>query len=270
MRRFLILVVLITAPGIAFLQTHGNRGDTVFNKVDEKGLKYGLWKKCYPNGNLNYSGFFRDDKPVGILRRYYESGCIKAIMNFDTTGTFAETKLYYEDGQLAAEGYYYNSLKDSIWKYYSYYEGTVISDEKYKKGMKNGIAHKYYPNGNITEKTEWKDNIKNGVWEQFYEDGSIRLKALYNKDKLSGDFIVYNPDGSMQIKGHYQEGMRHGKWIFFNEEANVDFEVNFVYGRAENEEALTRRQLEYFQEMDKNIGKFKDPEPEDFLQMRNE
>jgi antitoxin component YwqK of YwqJK toxin-antitoxin module len=270
MRKFLIIMVLVASPEIAFLQTISNKGDTVFNKVDENGLKHGFWKKYYPNGNLNYSGFFKDDKPVGTLKRYYESGSLKAIMNFDSTGTYADTKLYYEDGQLAAEGYYYNSLKDSLWKYYSYYEGTIISDEIYKKGIKNGISHKYYPNGNVTEKTGWKDNVRSGVWEQYYEDGSLRIEGSYNHGKLTDNFIVYSPDGSLQIKGHYLEGKRHGRWIFYDEEENANFEVNFIYGKAENEEALTSKQQEYFQEMDKNIGRFKDPEPEDFLPLKNE
>jgi antitoxin component YwqK of YwqJK toxin-antitoxin module len=270
MRKLVIIMVLVALPGIAFLQTTSNKGDTVFNKLDENGFKQGIWEKYYPNGKLNYSGFFKDDKPVGTLKRYYESGSLKAIMNFDNTGTYAETKLYYEDGQLAAEGYYYNSLKDSLWKYYSYYEGTIISDERYKKGIKNGISHKYYPNGNITEKTEWEGNVKDGVWEQYYEDGSLRLKGSYDYGKLTDDFIVYSSDGSIQIKGHYLEGKRHGKWIFYNEDSSVNFEVNFIHGKAENEEALNRKQQEYFQEIDKNIGRFKEPEPEDFLQLRNE
>lgn len=270
MRKLLIIMVFVASPEIAFLQAISDKGDTVFNKVDENGLKHGYWKKYYPNGNLFYSGFFKDDKPVGILKRYYESGSLKAIMNFDNTGTYAKTKLYYEDGQLAAEGYYCNSVKDSLWKYYSYYDRTIISDERYKKGIKSGLSHKYYPNGNITEKTEWKDNVRNGVWEQYYEDGSQRLKGSYIRGKLSDDFIVYYPDGSLQIKGHYLEGKRHGKWIYYDESENVNFEVNFIYGKAENEEALTRKQQEYFQKMDKNIGRFKDPEPEDFFQFRNE
>ena len=94
MRKILLLVSLVAAPEIAFLQTSSYENDTVFNNVDKNGLKQGHWKKYYPNGNLNYSGFFKDNKPVGILKRYFESGNLKAIMNFDNTGTFSETKLF--------------------------------------------------------------------------------------------------------------------------------------------------------------------------------
>jgi len=269
MRKFLIILVLAASPGIACLQTISDKSDTVFNKVDDNGLKQGFWKKYYPNGKINYSGFFKDNKPVGTLKRYYESGNLKAIMNFDSTGTYAYAKLYYDDGQLAAEGCYYNSLKDSLWRYYSYYEGSVISDEIFEKGIKNGISHKYYPNGNITESEEWRNNIRSGLWEQYYEDGSLRLKGSYSDGKLTGDYIVYYPDGSIQIKGNYLEGKRHGKWLFYDEQKNLNLEINFVHGKAENEEALTRKQQEYFQNMDKNIGRFKDPEPEEFLPFMN-
>ncbi|UCH14259.1 MAG: toxin-antitoxin system YwqK family antitoxin, partial [Bacteroidales bacterium] len=269
MRKVLLFMALVVVPGIAFVQTGPLENDTVFNNIDKNGLKQGFWKKYYPNGKINYSGFFKDNKPVGTMKRYFESGNLKAIMNFDSTGTFSETKLFYEDGQLAAEGYYYNAAKDSLWKYYSYYEGTLISDEMYRKGVKHGMSHKYYTNGYITEKTEWKDNNKCGVWEQYYENRSPRLKGSYLKGKLSGAFIVYYPNGDLQVKGHYKDGKRHGRWIFYNKGNKVDFEVNFINGKAENEETLTKKQQEFFQKVDKNIGKFREPVPEDFFHYGN-
>jgi len=270
MRRIFVFLVITAMPGIVYLQTCSNISDTVFNRVDEKGLKQGPWKKYYPNGNLNYTATFKDDKPVGTLKRYFESGNIKATMNFNAAGNLAEAKLFYEDGQLAAEGYYYGSLKDSLWKYYSYFEGTVISDEIFNKGKKHGISHKYYPNGNITEKIEWKNDIKDGNWEQYYEDSSLRLKGRYLNDELSGDIIVYYPDGKIQIKGYYLNGERHGKWSFYDKEGGLNYEANFINGKAENEEMLNEKQQDYFKKIDENIGKFKEPEPEDFYQKPEE
>ena len=266
MRRIFVILAIILLPEIAFLQTYSNIRDTVFNTVDEQGLRQGHWKKFYPNGNINYTATFKDDKPVGILKRYFESGNLKAIMNFDSAGNFAKARLFYEDGQLAAEGYYFESLKDSLWKYYSYYEGTLISDEVYKRGKRHGISHKYYPNGNITEKTEWKNDVKDGIWEQYYEDSTLRLKGGYCNDVLSGNIIVCYPNGNTQIKGYYLNGIRHGKWLFYDEKDSINYEVNFINGKAENDEILTERQQEFFKKIDENIGKFKEPEPEDFYQ----
>jgi antitoxin component YwqK of YwqJK toxin-antitoxin module len=270
MRRIFVLLAISALPGIALLQTHSTAGDTVFNRTDEKGLKQGPWKKYYPNGNLNYTATFKDDKPVDTLKRYFESGNLKALIYFNSAGISARARLFYEDGQVAAEGYYYNSLKDSLWKYYSYFEGTVISDEIYRKGKKHGLSHKYYPNGVVTEIIEWKDNIKDGIWEQYYQDKSLRLKGSYLNDELSGDITVYYPDGNIQMRGYYLNGKRHGKWSFFNEKDSLNYEVNFINGKAEDEEILTRKQQEYFQKIDENIGKFKEPGPEDFYQSAEE
>jgi antitoxin component YwqK of YwqJK toxin-antitoxin module len=270
MRRILVVLTIAALSVTAFLQTNTNPGDIVFNRTDEKGLKQGPWKKFYPNGNLNYTATFRDDKPVDTMKRYFESGNLKAVLYFDSLGISAGARMFYEDGQLAAEGYYYNSLKDSLWKYYSYFEGTLISDEIYRKGKKYGLSHKYYPNGVVTEIIEWKDDIKEGIWEQYYQDRSIRLKGSYLNDELSGEIIIYYPDGNVQIRGYYLKGKRHGIWSFFNEKDSLNYEVNFINGKAEDEEILTRKQQEYFQRVDENIGKFKEPEPEDFYKSDEE
>ena len=72
-----ILFSLVYAINSAFAQT-----DTVFNQVDKNNMKQGYWKKDFPNGKLMYKGFFKNNKPVGEMRRYYETGELKAILNY--------------------------------------------------------------------------------------------------------------------------------------------------------------------------------------------
>ncbi len=247
------------------MQASSGMNDTIFNQVDRNGLKQGYWKKYYSNGKLKYYGLFKDDKPAGEMRRYFESGNIKALMNFDTVRDYSEIEMFYENGSLAAHGYYSRSEKDSLWIYYSYYEKTLISDETYDNGSKNGLSHKYYSNGNITEKTEWKHDIKNGTWEQYFPDNSIRLKGQYINGKLSGDYFVYYPNGHVQVSGYYREDKRHGKWIFYDENDSVKLKLGYNYGRIENKEALTDKQQEFFKNIDNNMNKFNEPAPEDFF-----
>jgi len=45
------------------------------NVTDAGGKKQGPWVKKYPNGNIMYQGTFRDDKPVGLFKRYTEEVC---------------------------------------------------------------------------------------------------------------------------------------------------------------------------------------------------
>src|SRR4030042_3073641 len=146
---FFMLFALIVAPMKA-------QSDTLFNQTDSKGLKQGYWKKCYPNGNLMYKGYFRNGKPDGELRRYYESGALKVVMVFTGTSDSCRSVLYYENGKFAARGNYIGTVKDSTWEYFSFYDQAVKSRETYRSGKKNGFSFHYYPDGTDSERTEWK------------------------------------------------------------------------------------------------------------------
>ena len=60
-----ILFFLLLIPFLSLSQT--------INEVDTKGLKQGVWKKMHTNGNLRYSGQFKNDNPSGIFLYYYSS-----------------------------------------------------------------------------------------------------------------------------------------------------------------------------------------------------
>ena len=239
--------------------------DTVFNQTDSKGMKQGWWKKSYPNGKLMYKGYFKNDKPVGELIRYHESGVVKAIMDYDTKGEYARTKIFYEDGTIASEGNYYLSKKDSVWNYYSYYDKKIRSKETYEKGMKTGFSYQYYPSGVISEKIGWKNGEKEGAWEQYFEDGTLRLKASYSDDKLSGDFVVYQGKNFPLTQGKFVNDVREGLWLFFDENGRLDMKINYTNGKPDNEEALTQKQIDYFKKIDQNIGRFTEPNPYDLM-----
>ena len=48
--------------------------DSAINQTDAKGLKQGFWKAKFDNGRIKYEGYFKDNHPVGELKRYYEEG----------------------------------------------------------------------------------------------------------------------------------------------------------------------------------------------------
>ena len=43
------------------------------NKTDNNGLKQGKWIKYHSNGKIKYEGNFKDDKPIGQMKRYYSA-----------------------------------------------------------------------------------------------------------------------------------------------------------------------------------------------------
>jgi len=241
------------------------QSDTLFNQTDANHLKQGWWKKTYPNGNLMYKGFFKDDKPVGTMFRYFETGLVKAILQYDEKGTYARARLLYEDGQLAAEGVFYNALKDSTWSYYSYYDRSLTARETYNKGSRHGMMVYYYSNGDVSEKLEWKNNTKDGIWEQYFLGGKLKMKALYCDNKLDGDFLVNFDDGKPYLKGKYQHDQRQGIWTFYNQDGTVEAEMEYVNGKHKNEDHLTEKQQELFRTIDASEGKFEEPDETNFI-----
>jgi antitoxin component YwqK of YwqJK toxin-antitoxin module len=129
MRQFLF-ILLLASQVTGIIQTVNGQNDTLFNQYDGQGHKQGFWKVKYENGVLKYTGCFRDDKPVGEMKRFFEDGTLKADMFFDHSG-ITRVKLYYQDGPLAAEGNYLNTTKDSTWNYYSYYTKSLSNRETY-------------------------------------------------------------------------------------------------------------------------------------------
>jgi antitoxin component YwqK of YwqJK toxin-antitoxin module len=259
--RFLSLVILITLNMALFAQS-----DTIFNQKDVANRKQGYWKKSWPTGKLMYKGYFRDNKPVGEMRRYFESGALKAILIYDKNSVYAKAKIYYEDGTLAAQGNYFNAEKDSVWTYYSYYNKSLSARESYVKGSREGSFINYYPNGEISEKTEYKNNMKNGNWEQYFKGNVPKLMAHYENNKLEGGFIVYFNTGKPYITGQYKNSLREGKWMFYKEDGTVENVLNYNEGKAAEEKQLNKEEQDFFKLIDESQGKFNEPDETEFLQ----
>jgi antitoxin component YwqK of YwqJK toxin-antitoxin module len=257
-RYLFILLAIISTTTVLSAQN-----DTIFNQTDSKGLKQGYWKKEYPNGKLMYKGFFIDGKPYGEMRKFYENGMLKASMNYDKKNEHVKTVIYYEDGDIAAVGFYYQEKKDSIWNYYSYYSKTVITTESYIKGIKNGLEKHYYETGALSEEIAWQNNLREGIWNQYFEDGKPKLKTSNSKNKLQGSYSFFYPGGQLYISGSYIDNKRNGPWKFYDENGKVKSEIVYNYGKAANEKEIMAKDQEFFKNVEENLGKYQDPSTDD-------
>jgi antitoxin component YwqK of YwqJK toxin-antitoxin module len=241
------------------------QGDSLINQTDAHNLKQGYWEKKYPNGELMYQGYFENDVPVGEMKRFYESGALQAVLNYDGGGKYVSARLYYENGNMAAEGKYVNTVKDSIWKYYSYYDNTLALEESYSNGKRYGPMVYYYSNGLVSERIEWENDVRHGYWVQYFNDGTLKLKAAYAKSKLEGEFLVNHEDGTPYAEGTYLDDQRHGLWTFYDEDGGIDMELNYQNGTCLDEEKIVDQQQEFFRMIDENKGKFDEPDETEFL-----
>ena len=94
----LLVVIFIVSSVVVFAQGE--------NKTDASGKKQGLWKKYHPNGMTRYVGKFKDDKPVGVFKYYFDTGKLQVKMTHD--GSESYSVAYYETGEVKAAGKYEN------------------------------------------------------------------------------------------------------------------------------------------------------------------
>jgi antitoxin component YwqK of YwqJK toxin-antitoxin module len=238
--------------------------DTI-NQTDKTGKKQGYWTKSYPTGNPVYEGYFKDDKPVGLMKRYFEEGDLKAKMFFKDDGS-SEATIFYQNGNKAAQGNFNaQNQKTGTWQYYSYYNKNIKSEESYIEGKKHGEEKKFFDDGTTSEIISWNMGQKDGPWIQYFPSGETKLEANYQDNKLEGAFKIYRPDGKIEILGYYKNNLREGTWQFFDKNGNLRMKLEYIAGIPQNTEKLDKQQKKYFEELEKNIGKYSEPTVEDIF-----
>ena len=242
--------------------------DTVWNQTDENGWKQGWWKKYYPNGQVLYKGYFRDNRPEGIMLRFYDDGKLRASLIHAKSSGKTYASLYFKNGQKGAEGKYFKQKRDSIWNFYSYYTGTLSYRESYSMGLKDGPATKYYPGGAKAEVIVWKDDLKNGHWEQFYEDSTLRLSSQHVMDKIHGQYRLYNRNKILILEGSYMNGSQDGEWKFYDQDGVLQRSLRYREGEILDTEELEKWVKEFVDEIDKNFGKIPEPDFDNFFERK--
>jgi antitoxin component YwqK of YwqJK toxin-antitoxin module len=245
---------------ISLITLTGTIASAQVNMTDATGKKQGPWIKKYQNGNILYQGNFKDDKPTGEFKRYYEDGTSKAVLLYDATGITAIAVFYHPDGKKAAEGTYIAQKKEGKWKYYSaIQEGYLVSEDNYVADVREGLSTKFYISGSVAETLPYHEGIKDGEWIQYYADGKPCLKATYVKGMLEGTFLFYFPEGSLQFEGFYLADKRNGKWKTYNEDGTLKYEIEYLGGKP-TDPTLAEKETKLLDELEKNKGKILDPE----------
>ncbi len=214
MNRLIMLFLLLPLNFLAF-------GQEGINFTDASGLRQGVWSKSDKDGHKIYDGQFKNGIPYGEFRYYYADGKLKTVSEFTGDGKTVRTVSYSENGRKIAEGNYRNEKKDSTWKYYSDYDGAMLSEENYSSGLKNGTSETFYPNGSIAEVVNYRQGKKEGEWIQYFEDGKMKFKGEYADDEKNGPFTAYYPGGKVNLSGAYKAGHMDGTWTFYEENGEV-------------------------------------------------
>lgn len=253
--KIIIIASLLAISALATCQTA-----TEINKTDQQGKKQGHWIKKYPNGIPKYEGFFKDDKPVGEFRRYYEDKTLKSLLTYNGDGTDAIANIYHPNGNISSKGKYINQLKEGKWQFFSaYFKDYLISEEYYIKNLKNGQSLKFYPDSTVAERLTYIKDIRQGEWIQYYPNGAICLKSNYLNGKINGKFEVWFENGRIEFSGQYKNDARDGLWYIYRTDGTIKYKIEYLAGVTKDRQ-MDIDESDYLDFLEKNKGKIADPE----------
>ncbi len=231
------------------------------NQTDSQGRKQGRWIRKYPNGNIMYDGFFKDDRPAGEFKRYHENNILKSLLIFSPDGNEAEAVMYYTNGFRASEGRYIRQMKEGKWKFFSSFtEGLLISEEEYTNDKIHGWLVKYYPDSVVAEKQHYRAGIRDGSWMKYHPGGSLHFRTTYRNGRLSGKFEAFFADsGRPEVSGQYENDRKEGIWIIYNKDGSIKFKTEYIAGVPKGRE-MDLYETNYIDSLENLRIKTEDPE----------
>lgn len=252
--------LLITAYMLVISIWCSGQTGTDLNITDKQGRKQGHWIKKYPNEAVMYDGYFKDDHPVGEMKRYDENKALKSVLVYSQDGKKAVATIYHPNGYISAKGNYAEQKKEGKWQFYSaYLNGYLISEEYYKANLKNGLSLKFYSDSTIAEKITYVNDLKHGEWTEYYPSAAVRLKSYYHNGRLNGKFEVWFENGAIEYSGQYKNDSRDGEWVIFRNDGTIKYKLTYVLGITKDRK-IDIDESDFLDSLENNKGKIADPE----------
>lgn len=247
--RITLLILTLSIPFSLFSQ---------MNQTDSNGLRQGKWQRNYPNGQLMYIGYFKDNKPTGEWVRYHEGGQVKAKINYSESSDSAFAKLFDVWGKKVAEGSYLDEKRAGKWLFFA--NNVKVSEENFSGGQKHGISRTFYNSGEMLDESEWKNGIQEGNYRAFYKEGKPYMQCKYAGGKRNGLCLSYYKNGRIEMEAYYKNNLRHGEWKFNDESGKYLYSLFYEEGQLLNPEVRDSIDNLQIRELEGSRHRIADPE----------
>ena len=209
---------------------YDSSGVVVFEVRYDKGIRNGLEKEYYVNGNPKRIARYKDNKLDGKTELFDSLGVKTETIAYKDSLRDGKTTLWWPNGEAyqrftyekdvlegrfeewdslgtdIVKGSYTAGVRHKKWLYYDS-EGrrdkfvfldmdSIITDYKFK----------YYPNWQLVEEPGFDDRgLYDGKWESFYIDGATSKKFSYTEGKRDKIWMSYFQDGRRENYTFYDQ-----------------------------------------------------------------
>ena len=227
------------------------------NRKDDKGLKQGLWRTYYENGNIQTEAYYSDDQLTGSFKEFDESGKVKVMLQYadgalvedeDTTELEVQIRNQYdEQGVLKYSGTYRDSVPVGIHRMYDK-DGKVVNSflfDNYgikvgegiitNEGKKEGKWKYFYGDGRVRAAGSYANNLETGKWEYYFSGGKTEQTGVFKQGKTDGLWQWYYADGTLKREEEYYEGRSEGIYVEYDTLGEVMVNGKYFDGQMEEE-----------------------------------
>ena len=218
----------------------------------------------YPNGQVSSEGVMKNEKPDGYWRTYYVTGVIKSEGKRTNFLLDSIWNFYNQAGELTQEISYTLGEKSGFSKSYSYNnpenpgQPTLLSQELYVRGKKEGTSYYYHPTGELKLIVFYKDGKKQGLSREFSRDSTLVTVLQYNDNYVverervnrvdeqgnkQGTHRDYYDNGKIKKEEHYLDNKLHGYYREFDGNGELLLAIRYERGQIMEEIDEDMREL---------------------------
>ena len=187
---------------------------TEYGGLDSMRNKIGLWSEYHFTGEFKGKGLYANDKRIGDWIFYYSTGPIEQKGKYDKKGRAqGDWKWYYEKGTVLREEIYVNGLRDGAMTEYTE-DGKIITKGEYIEDMKEGLW--IYETPEYKEIGKYVNDKPDSLWKRFYmPKEKLRYEGKFMNGDEDGIHTWYYENGTVKMKGEYSAGMKQKDWKFY-------------------------------------------------------
>lgn len=201
-------------------------GDTI-NIIDKNGLKQGIWRTFWNNGDLRSETFYMDGKKNGLEIIFYDKpDCPEQEAYYKNDTLNGWLIRYSKRCKKQFEEQYINGVKEG-WEYEYYDNGIKKAEGFYKKGFLDGFYKVYNNHGHFAYETrivttevnlqpDLSDTTHNVVYKVIQRNRNKWNKELIVMD-LTGSMYPYAQQVSTWLQLHFSKDSTQQYFVFFND-----------------------------------------------------
>ncbi|MCG8576249.1 MAG: hypothetical protein MI810_15270 [Flavobacteriales bacterium] len=187
-----------------------------------------------PNNNISFSFLSKKNIVVYIILLVWNFSGWTQKIDPDGYNVF-----YYDNGEIASEGYFKKGKPEGIWK--SYHPGKILKSVGNKKnGLSDSLWTFYDEKGRKKWEYDYWNDKKNGCATLYDSVGNVIEERFYEDNILQDEVVAFYSTGELRKKISYEDGKEVGVAHEFSKEGRVITEEVYDNGFLKNKEEYNR------------------------------